>query len=105
MESEAWFQIEVLKFDLIDASSLQRGDHQAIEDLEETAETALPAESTVMVGGVPMKMDHLGPVIVNEDGSMRRIANWLEMTERERQVALRRIGQRNQQRLAKLQDL
>ena len=40
-----------LRFDLIDASSLQRGDHQAIEDLEETAETA-PAESTVMVGGV-----------------------------------------------------
>ena len=25
---------------------------------------------------VPVKMDHLGPVIVNEDGSMRRIANW-----------------------------
>jgi hypothetical protein len=22
-------------------------------------------------------MDHLGPVILNDDGSMRRIANWL----------------------------
>jgi hypothetical protein len=26
---------------------------------------------------VPVKMDHLGPVILNDDGSMRRIANWL----------------------------
>lgn len=31
-----------------------------------------------------VKMDALGPVVVNLDGSMRRISNWHEMTERER---------------------
>eukprot|EP00435_Cladocopium_sp_Y103_P014915 s647_g3.t1 len=51
------------------------GDQQAIEDLEETPSDG--ADKTVMLGGVPVKMDHLGPVIVNDDGSMRRIANWI----------------------------
>ncbi|EFJ48950.1 hypothetical protein VOLCADRAFT_90288 [Volvox carteri f. nagariensis] len=33
---------------------------------------------------------------VAEDGTLRRIANWATLSEHERQVALRRIGQRNQ---------
>ncbi|CAL1166519.1 unnamed protein product, partial [Cladocopium goreaui] len=100
--TDVTFQLELLKFDLVDASSLHRGAQQAIEDLEETPSNGGDADKTVMLGGVPVKMDHLGPVILNDDGSMRRIANWREMTEHERQVALRRIGQRNQRRLAKL---
>lgn len=49
-----------------------------------------------------MSLDHLGPVVVTEDGSLRRINNWGEMTERERAVTLRRITKRNRERLAKL---
>lgn len=37
---------------------------------------------------------------VAEDGTLRRIANWASLSERERQVALRRIGQRNQVRIS-----
>ena len=32
---------------------------------------------SVVATEVPVKMDLLGPVILNDDGSMRRIANWL----------------------------
>ncbi|CAJ1421659.1 unnamed protein product [Effrenium voratum] len=63
--------------------ALARGDGQgqglALEDLEEPGDSD---PSRLALGGV-MKMDHLGPVIVNEDGSMRRIANWNEMTQQE----------------------
>ncbi|GLC48962.1 hypothetical protein PLESTB_000167500 [Pleodorina starrii] len=55
------------------------------------------------MGGGKIALDALGPTIVAEDGTLRRIANWATLTERERQVALRRIGQRNQARIAALQ--
>lgn len=40
--------------------------------------------------------------VVNEDGTVSRIANWAQLSEREREVALRRIAKRNQQRVAAL---
>lgn len=33
-----------------------------------------------------LNLDHLGPMIVNSDGTVSRIANWDKMTEREQQV-------------------
>ncbi|PNW83015.1 hypothetical protein CHLRE_06g303183v5 [Chlamydomonas reinhardtii] len=57
---------------------------------------------TLTVGGGKVSLDELGPAIVAEDGTLRRIANWAQLTERERQVALRRIGARNQERIAAL---
>ncbi|KAI0901369.1 hypothetical protein F4806DRAFT_452015 [Annulohypoxylon nitens] len=64
----------------------------------------LPAPDTsdttqLLVGGEGVKLDHLGPLIVNEDGTMSRIANWNEMAEIERQNTLRILGKRNKQRL------
>lgn len=60
------------------------------------------SSQTIMVGGAPVKVDKLGPVVVSHDGSISRIANWAEMTEREQQNTMRLIGKRNQQRLAAL---
>ncbi|OTA98806.1 hypothetical protein M426DRAFT_325707 [Hypoxylon sp. CI-4A] len=54
------------------------------------------------VGGEGVKLDHLGPLVVNEDGTMSRIANWAEMAEIERQNTLRILGKRNKTRLAAL---
>ncbi|KAI0112784.1 hypothetical protein F4776DRAFT_639884 [Hypoxylon sp. NC0597] len=51
------------------------------------------------VGGEGVKLDKLGPLVVNEDGTMSRIANWAEMAEIERENTLRILGKRNQQRL------
>ncbi|KAG8755597.1 hypothetical protein FRC12_010845 [Ceratobasidium sp. 428] len=37
-------------------------------------------------------MDKLGPVMMNADGSMSRIANWKELTKRERNTYLKKLA-------------
>jgi len=54
-------------------------------------------------GSATVKLDDLGPVVLNEDGTMSRIANWHAMTEREQEVTRRRIGKRNAERKAALE--
>ncbi|KAK7920801.1 hypothetical protein PG985_008823 [Apiospora marii] len=56
------------------------------------------------VGGEGLKLDHLGPMVVHQDGTMSRIGNWAEMSELERENTLRIIGKRNQMRLKKLRE-
>ena len=52
--------------------------------------------------GQAVKLDHLGPMVVNRDGTLSRIANWENMAEIERKNTLRIIGKRNQLRLEAL---
>jgi hypothetical protein len=52
--------------------------------------------------GEKISLDDIGPIVVNPDGTLRRITNWLKMTKREQDVALRRIAKRNKKRLAAL---
>ena len=40
----------------------------------------------------------MGPVIINVDGTTRRIDNWDQMTKHEQEVAWKRISKRNEQR-------
>lgn len=54
------------------------------------------------VNGEGVKLDHLGPLVVNKDGSLSRIANWDKMAEIEKQNTLRILGKRNQLRLGNL---
>lgn len=44
------------------------------------------------------KLDALGPIILNSDGSMGRIPNWGEMAETEKAQAIRLITARNKRR-------
>ena len=53
-------------------------------------------------GGTTVKLDHLGPMVVSEDGTLSRISNWEGMTEMEKKNTIRIIGKRNQARLAAL---
>eukprot|EP00591_Stephanopyxis_turris_P011135 CAMPEP_0195517094 /NCGR_PEP_ID=MMETSP0794_2-20130614/9677_1 /TAXON_ID=515487 /ORGANISM="Stephanopyxis turris, Strain CCMP 815" /LENGTH=138 /DNA_ID=CAMNT_0040645845 /DNA_START=168 /DNA_END=584 /DNA_ORIENTATION=+ len=53
--------------------------------------------------GETLKLDHLGPVIINADGTTRQIANWDAMTKQEQTVTWRRISKRNQERIEALQ--
>ena len=53
-------------------------------------------------GKAEAKLEHLGPLVVNEDGTLSRIANWTQMSEIERNNTLRVLGKRNQLRLARL---
>mmetsp|Transcript_15405 Transcript_15405/g.21947 ORF Transcript_15405/g.21947 Transcript_15405/m.21947 type:complete len:105 (-) Transcript_15405:68-382(-) len=49
--------------------------------------------------GEKLKLDHLGPIIINPDGTTHQIENWDTMTEKERGVAWRRISKQNQVRI------
>lgn len=67
----------------------------------------VPADSTnpstqLNVNGPGVKLDHLGPMVVNQDGTLSRISNWNNMAAIEQQNTIRIIGKRNQQRLEAL---
>ena len=65
-----------------------------------------PNDTTVRVlkVGETMRFEEVGPVIINADGTTRRINNWDQMTEHEREVTWRRISKRNAQRRAALEE-
>jgi len=52
--------------------------------------------------GETLSLDELGPIILNTDGTTRRIDNWNEMTKREQEVTWRRIKKRNEERRNRL---
>ncbi|KZT39765.1 hypothetical protein SISSUDRAFT_984355 [Sistotremastrum suecicum HHB10207 ss-3] len=45
--------------------------------------------------GSTLKLDELGPMVVNSDGTLSRIANWKEMSEIEKDRTLRVLVARN----------
>jgi hypothetical protein len=45
-----------------------------------------------------IKMDHLGPMVVNKDGTLSSISNWDKMTDLEKKNTLKVLGKRNQAR-------
>jgi len=52
-----------------------------------------------------LKLDALGPMVVNSDGTLSRIANWEEMTEAEQANIVRVLSKRNRERIqAKLEE-
>ncbi len=50
-------------------------------------------------GDASIKLDHLGPMVVNVDGTMSRISNWDQMADIEKKNTLRIIAKRNRERL------
>ena len=48
--------------------------------------------------------EELGPLVVNSDGTVARISNWKQMTDRERGNVLRVLGKRNKERLDVLKE-
>lgn len=50
------------------------------------------------------KFDHLGPMVVNSDGTLSRIHNWQTMSDAERERTARLVNKRNQTRLQALRE-
>lgn len=48
--------------------------------------------------GETIRFEEMGPIILNSDGTTRRIANWDQMTEQEQKTTWRRISKRNEER-------
>ncbi|PLB54343.1 hypothetical protein P170DRAFT_431974 [Aspergillus steynii IBT 23096] len=63
-----------------------------------TADSQAP-KLDVSGGDSTVTLDHLGPMVVNQDGSLSRITNWGQMTEIEKKNTLRVLGKRNKLRL------
>lgn len=59
---------------------------------------------TLRVGGDAVRLDAMGPLVVNVDGSVGRVANWAEMTPAEREGTMRLLQRRNQERLRVLKE-
>ena len=56
-----------------------------------------PSIPTIKLGE-SIRFEEMGPVIINIDGTTRRIDNWDQMTKNEQEVAWRRIAKRNEER-------
>mmetsp|Transcript_43902 Transcript_43902/g.70589 ORF Transcript_43902/g.70589 Transcript_43902/m.70589 type:complete len:112 (+) Transcript_43902:147-482(+) len=70
---------------------------------------ALPApsdakrsETNTLKLGENVKFDKLGPVVINSDGTISRIANWDKMTETEKETTYRVLVKRNNLRRKRL---
>lgn len=48
--------------------------------------------------GETIRFEEMGPIILNTDGTTRRIENWDNLTEKEKEVTWRRISKRNEER-------
>jgi len=57
-----------------------------------------PSEMTMKLGE-KLSMDYLGPIIVNADGTLRRIENWDKLTKLEQDKSFRLIAARNKKRI------
>ena len=57
---------------------------------------------TIEVNGSPVTLDEYGPIVLNKDGTARRITNWNQMNIIEKETALRVIADRNKRRIAQL---
>lgn len=55
-------------------------------------------------GSDTIKLDHLGPLVVNKDGSLSRISNWEQMTAQEKKSTFKILGKRNQLRTDALKE-
>ena len=88
----------------------KKNDHQQ-KDNNNSPQLALPSTQTdssikldMSSGSSTVKLDHLGPLVVNQDGTLSRISNWEQMADIEKKNTLRVLGKRNQSRLAKLKE-
>ncbi|KAG8892412.1 hypothetical protein FRC01_014184, partial [Tulasnella sp. 417] len=52
-------------------------------------------QQELQVGGTTVKLDRLGPLVVNSDGTLSRIANWEHMTSIEKERTYRILLKRN----------
>ncbi|ETS62658.1 hypothetical protein PaG_03302 [Moesziomyces aphidis] len=68
------------------------------------APLGLPAPGDATADAQPnvIKLDHLGPMIVNSDGTISRIANWSAMSQIEKDRSLRLLAKRNNARMESL---
>ena len=77
------------------SSSDNTGDASAIPQLPEASGD--PNIPSIKLGET-IRFEEWGPIILNTDGTTRRIVNWENLSEQEKKVTWRRISKRNEER-------
>ena len=80
----------------------QTQDETAAPGLPEPESSGPTHQLDMSSGQDTASLEHLGPLVVNVDGTLSRISNWAEMGEGERRNTLRVLGRRNKARLEAL---
>jgi len=88
-----------------DSSEEQPKDDQEILQLPPVDPNASEDMPTLELNsGGSIKLESLGPIILNTDGTTRRISNWDQLSPQEQKVSWRRIRKRNEQRRKTLEE-
>lgn len=66
--------------------------------------TSIGTSDQLELNGPALKLDKLGPIIVNSDGTTQRINNWQELSKQEQDSAWRIIAKRNKERVEYLKN-
>uniref|UniRef100_A0A0S1MIR1 Uncharacterized protein n=2 Tax=Phakopsora pachyrhizi TaxID=170000 RepID=A0A0S1MIR1_PHAPC len=66
------------------------------------SETKTEEPQALKMNGGSVTLDHLGPMVINTDGTISRISNWANLSEIERTRTLRLVAQRNEARISRL---
>ena len=86
-------------------------DSKLVQNVSEAKDILMLPASTNINGemnrqitlGETVSLEELGPIIINADGTTRRITNWLELNKVEQENSWRVISARNLKRLKALQ--
>lgn len=95
----------VVSFALVNAN---HSIESSLEKEEEILQLPMPGEveaSQSLEFGQTLALDHLGPIIINKDGSLRRITNWADLTTDEKKHTKRKVSLRNEKRLRVLKNI
>mmetsp|Transcript_8019 Transcript_8019/g.11021 ORF Transcript_8019/g.11021 Transcript_8019/m.11021 type:complete len:110 (-) Transcript_8019:361-690(-) len=92
-----------------DELTIEKGADQEEGKKDKQPMLALPApsdakrlETNTVKLGENVKFDELGPVVINSNGTISRIANWDRMTEIEKETTYRVLVKRNNLRRKRL---
>ena len=80
--------------DLVSVRKGEEEPEEAVDNLALFSDADVNPEDTAYVS----KLEGLGPIILNSDGTMGRIPNWSEYTDTEKEQAIRLISARNKKR-------
>ena len=88
-------------------------DNKLVQNVSEAKDILMLPASTNINGeinrqitlGETVSLEELGPIIINADGTTRRITNWLDLNKVEQETSWRVISARNLKRLKALQKM
>ena len=87
----------------ISTTSVVEKEEDSNDSIKFLPEPSTTEKSREIKLGEAIRFEELGPIIINPDGTTRRITNWENLTKQEQASTFRLISARNKKRLEDLQ--